>query len=153
MNNFPLAEAPLGAASNAPLASCHPGRATRLLCAGLILVAGMALAPQAPGAHADQGSVTKDAPADTAENNLLADARKSARIAGSARYCGLEPELIEEYIVNTEARIKSRARDNVDRVLLGIEFKNILAASSIREPTEGCEAFTPRFRRLARQPF
>jgi hypothetical protein len=81
----------------------------------------------------------------TSEEDLLLLARDAATIAGGARYCKADDELIEEYMAKADAQIAFRAKDDYEKVLARLEFKNVLAAMSAREPQEGCKAFVPKF--------
>ncbi|MCJ9429200.1 hypothetical protein [Kordiimonas marina] len=84
-----------------------------------------------------------DAPAEN--DPLMTLAHQAATYVGGARYCNADEELIEEYISKTDAKIKFLAKDEYERVIAQIEFKNILAVASTREPKGGCKAFVPVF--------
>jgi len=73
------------------------------------------------------------------EKKLLQVARQSALIAGGARYCKLDTDDIEEFIGKTDARIVLLARDDYQKILGRLEFKNILAAASAKAPDMGCD--------------
>lgn len=74
------------------------------------------------------------------EQALLQLARDTATIAGGARYCELDQDDIEEFIGKVDARLAYLARDNYQKVLARLEFKNVLTAASAKEPEKGCQA-------------
>jgi len=76
---------------------------------------------------------------------LMTLAHQAATYVGGARYCNADEDLVEEYIAKTDAKIKFLAKDEYERVMAQLEFKNILAVASTREPKGGCEAFVPVF--------
>ncbi len=77
-------------------------------------------------------------------------ARDSAVIAGGARYCNFDPDDVEEFIARAEARLSSIARDDYEKVLARLEFKNILDAYTVRQPTGGCADFITVFDKARR---
>lgn len=83
--------------------------------------------------------------AQSGETQLLQLARDSAVMAGGAKYCKFDPDEIEEFIARAEARLSVLARDDYEKVLARLEFKNILDASSVREPASGCNDFKSIF--------
>jgi len=85
------------------------------------------------------------------EQRLLHAARDYAAIAGGARFCKLDPDDIEEFIGKAYARIILLARDDYQKILGRLEFKNILAATSAKEPAEGCEKFREQFNLVLRE--
>lgn len=87
---------------------------------------------------------------DQSETKLLILARDSAIIAGGAKYCKLDPELIEDFIARTEARLSVLAKDEYEKVLARLEFKNILDTYTVRAPDQKCDEFALSFER-ARQ--
>lgn len=93
------------------------------------------------------GLAAAGTPAQAQEQRLLAIARDTATIAGGGRYCGFDPEQVEEFIAKAEARLSVLARDDYEKVLARLEFKNLLDATSAREPAGGCAAFQPSFER------
>ncbi|WP_262695542.1 hypothetical protein [Kordiimonas aquimaris] len=84
------------------------------------------------------------------ENKLLLIARESAIVAGGAKYCKLDDDLVEEFIARVEARLSVLASDEYEKVLARLEFKNVLDAYSVRAPEKPCPEFTLTFER-ARQ--
>jgi hypothetical protein len=93
-----------------------------------------------PASHAD-------------ESELLSFARSSAIIAGGAQYCKADEDMIDEFVTKAEARLAILAKDDYEKVLGKLEFKNVLAGAAAREPAEGCDAFVAGFEesvRLAR---
>ena len=84
------------------------------------------------------------------ETRLLAVARESAIIAGGAKYCKMDPELVEEFIARAEARLTVLAADEYEKVLARVEFKNILDTYTVRAPEKSCAEFSLTFER-ARQ--
>ncbi len=81
------------------------------------------------------------------EDRLLALARDSAIIAGGARYCRYDPDEIENFTARAEARISSLAKDEYEKILARLEFKNILDAYTVKEPQGGCSDFRAVFDR------
>jgi len=75
------------------------------------------------------------------EDRLLALARESAIIAGGARFCRFDPDDIEEFTAKAEARLSSFAKDEYEKILARLEFKNILDAYTVKEPQGGCRDF------------
>ena len=84
------------------------------------------------------------APAFAAEDPILI-AQDSARIAGGARYCKADEELVDEYIGRAEGKLRALAKDEYEKVVLQIEFKNLMTAASAKEPEGGCADFLPLF--------
>lgn len=78
---------------------------------------------------------------------MLALARDSAIIAGGGKYCDFDPEQVEEFISKAEARLALLSRDQYEKVLARLEFKNILDAYTARAPEGGCNAFKFTFER------
>ena len=86
----------------------------------------------------------------TRESDLLKVARDSAIVAGGGRYCKFDPDEVEEVIARSEARLSLYAKDDYEKVLARLEFKNVLDAFSVREPDGGCENFKAVFDQLLR---
>ena len=90
-------------------------------------------------------------PAVTAqEDRLLALARESAIVAGGARFCKYDPDDIEDFTAKAEARLSSFAKDEYEKILARLEFKNILDAYTVKEPQGGCTSFRAVFNRSRR---
>ncbi|GHF29775.1 hypothetical protein GCM10017044_26310 [Kordiimonas sediminis] len=79
------------------------------------------------------------------QSDPLILAQTNAKIAGAARFCEYEEDLIEEYIIKTEARLAYLSKDTYEKVLTKIEFKNQLDAASGKEPSGGCAQFEKTF--------
>ena len=79
------------------------------------------------------------------ENDPMVAARSLATTAGSAKYCKIRDDMAEQYISNAYARLNLLSNDDYEKVLARLEFKNLLAATSVREPEIGCEAFEQQF--------
>lgn len=79
------------------------------------------------------------------EDRLLQLARDSAIVAGGGRYCKFDPDEVEEFIAKAEARLSVLARDDYEKVLARLEFKNILDAYSVRAPSSSCAEFRAIF--------
>ena len=118
--------------------------AYRTLTLSLSLLAGFTIAASALQEQPQSGKNLQ-------ERRLLQVAQQSATIAGGARYCKLDVDDIEEFIGKADARITLMARDDYQKVLGRLEFKNILAASSVREPAEGCEKLAKQFDIMLRE--
>lgn len=84
------------------------------------------------------------------EDRLLALARESAVIAGGARFCKFDPDDIEDFTAKAEARLSSFAKDEYEKILARLEFKNILDAYTVKEPQGGCRDFRLVFDRSRR---
>ena len=83
---------------------------------------------------------------------LMQAIRESARIAGAARYCEVEEDMLDDYISRAEGRIAGLSQDDYEKVMARIEFKNLTMAATAKAPTEGCEAFVRHFEALLRAP-
>lgn len=79
------------------------------------------------------------------EKALLLMARNAATIAGGARYCELDEDDIDEFITKVDAEIAYRSRDNYQKVLARLEFKNVLTAARAKEPEQGCKTLERTF--------
>jgi hypothetical protein len=79
------------------------------------------------------------------EAALLAFARDTATVAGGARYCELDPDDIEEFISKADGKMTLMARDDYQKILARVEFKNILVSASAKEPEKGCESLERAF--------
>lgn len=77
--------------------------------------------------------------------DIIQVAHDSARMAGGARFCKADEELVDEYIGRSEGRIAALAKDDYEKVLASVEFKNILTAMSAKAPEGGCDDFLPLF--------
>ncbi len=74
-------------------------------------------------------------------------ARDSAILAGGGRFCKFDPDEVEEFISKAEARLSLLAKDEYEKVLARLEFKNNLDAFSVKEPSGGCSDFRAVFNR------
>lgn len=88
---------------------------------------------------------------DMQERRLIELAQTTAAIAGGARFCRFDTDDIEEFISKADARIVLLARDDYQKVLGRLEFKNILAATSARAPAVGCEKLSIQFDTILRE--
>jgi len=102
------------------------------------LVTALMIGSGIPASHAD-------------ETELLSFARHSAKIAGGAQYCKADEDMIDEFIARAEARLAVLAKDDYEKVLGKLEFKNVLAGAAAREPEEGCDSFVASFEDAVRQ--
>lgn len=82
----------------------------------------------------------------TSEARVLDAAHKSAILAGGARFCNVDHETIDEFIGIAEARITLLAKDDYEKIIGRLEFKNLLTAFSAKEPEGGCEKFVDNFK-------
>ena len=96
------------------------------------------------------GAAAFNTGANAQEDRLLALARDSAIVAGGARYCKFDPDDIENFTARAEARISSLAKDEYEKILARLEFKNILDAYTVKEPQGGCSDFREVFDRSRR---
>lgn len=81
------------------------------------------------------------------DSRILTMARDSAEYAGGGKYCKLDDDMVEDFIVKVDARMAFLARDDYEKILARLEFKNLLDVYSIKEPEIGCEAFEASFLR------
>ncbi len=72
-------------------------------------------------------------------------AKQAALVAGTARNCKLDKDLIDEYISLAQARIASLATDKEENILARMDFTNTLVVASIKAPEEGCKVFNQKF--------
>lgn len=72
-------------------------------------------------------------------------AKQAALVAGAARNCKLDKDLIDEFISLAQARIASLAADKEENVLARMDFTNTLVVASIKAPDKGCKAFNQKF--------
>ncbi len=86
------------------------------------------------------------------EARIIDTARQSAQLAGGARFCRVDNETIDEFIGLTDARIAVLARDDYEKILGKLEFKNMLTAHSAKMPDGGCETLIARFNAIMRNP-
>lgn len=84
------------------------------------------------------------------EDRLLALARESAIVAGGARFCKYDPDDIEDFTAKAEAKLSAFAKDEYEKILARLEFKNLLDAYSVKEPQGGCGDFRLVFDRSRR---
>lgn len=87
---------------------------------------------------------------DKREAEIISVARQSALLAGGARFCRIDDETIEEFIGLTDARLAVLARDDYEKVMGKLEFKNMLTAHSAKMPDGGCETLIARFNAVMR---
>ncbi len=83
---------------------------------------------------------------DVHAEKVLGLARDTASLAGAARYCELDPELIEEYIAKAKAKIAVMASDDYEKVMGRMEFSNMLAAATGVAPTDDCKTIEKKFK-------
>ena len=72
-------------------------------------------------------------------------ALEAASIAGSARNCKIDKDLIEEYISLAQMRISKLARDKEESVLAKMDFTNTMVVAAIKAPDVGCKNFNIKF--------
>lgn len=72
-------------------------------------------------------------------------AKQAALVAGAARNCKFDKDLIDEYISLAQARIASLAADKEENVLARMDFTNTLVVASIKAPDQGCKDFNQKF--------
>jgi predicted transglutaminase-like cysteine proteinase len=85
------------------------------------------------------------------EQDIMQFAQETARIAGGARYCKLDDEKIEAFITRSLGAIARLARDETEKAIARIEFKNNLDVAGAQRPEEGCNSFSTRFDRIIQQ--
>lgn len=89
---------------------------------------------------------------DEREAKIVSVARQAALLAGGARFCRIDDETIDEFIGLTDARLAVLARDDYEKVMGKLEFKNMLTAHSAKMPEGGCEALISKFNAVMRNP-
>ena len=72
-------------------------------------------------------------------------AHQAALIAGGARNCKLDKDLIDEFISLAQVRIATLATDKEENVLAKMDFTNTLVVAAIKPPPEGCKVFNHKF--------
>ncbi len=92
----------------------------------------------------------EDAPLNPALTAYVLDA---AKVVGGARFCKIEVDELEEFLVIAEARLSALSRDDFEKVSGRIDFKNYSAAASGKAPEGGCEKFQKQFQDILRQSF
>lgn len=85
------------------------------------------------------------------EADLLIFARQSATVAGGAQFCKADEDMIDTFISRSEAKLAVLANDEYEKVLGRLEFKNVLAGASAKEPEGGCDAFIANFEKAVRR--
>ncbi|WCL55721.1 hypothetical protein [Gimibacter soli] len=87
-----------------------------------------------------------------AEDSLMDAVRDSARILGAAQYCDAPEDMTDEYIARAEGGFARLAKDDFEKHMARIEFKNLSAAASAKAPSDGCDAFLSRFETMLKSP-
>lgn len=97
-------------------------------------------------------AVTKASPREQNSSNtaVMQAAHEGAKLAGAARFCNVDSDLIDEFISTTHARIAMLAKDTYEKIAGRLEFKNLLDASSVKAPEEGCDLLSKNFAALVR---
>ncbi len=113
-----------------------------------MVTAALVLASSTPLLAAQQQPKGNQSPQERA---LLEVARKTAVFAGNAKFCKLDSDDIEDFINKAQARLALMARDDYQKILGRLEFKNILIASGTREPEGGCDKFKIQFDTVLRE--
>ncbi len=72
-------------------------------------------------------------------------AMESASIAGSARNCKIDVDLLDEYITLAKAHISKLAKDKEESVLAKMDFTNTMLVAAIKPPEQGCKSFNLKF--------
>lgn len=72
-------------------------------------------------------------------------ATDTAMVAGGAKFCELDPEILEIYITSAQAKIASVATDDVDLVVAKVEFSHVFSVAVSRAPLGGCANFGKLF--------
>lgn len=87
-------------------------------------------------------------PSQSPSSALLSLAVDAGRLAGSARFCQADPDKVEAFISRMQGRLNAQSRDQVEKVLMNVEFKNQMTASSAKAPQGGCDAFLKLFDKI-----
>ena len=78
-------------------------------------------------------------------------AQNGAVLAGAGKYCNVDSDLLDEFTNSVEARIALLAKDDYEKIVGKLEFKNLFAATSAKEPEAGCDHIYNNFAALTRQ--
>ena len=89
-------------------------------------------------------SLAQDLTSDISKTSQMA--KNYAHVAGSALFCKLDSNAIEEYIVLAQIKINKAAKDREDKILSKMDFTNSMIVASTRAPKEGCEKYRETFR-------
>lgn len=97
-------------------------------------------------------AVAKATPREQNNSNtaVMQAAHDGAKLAGAARFCNVDSDLVDEFISTTHARIAMLAKDTYEKIAGRLEFKNLLDASSVKAPEEGCDLISKNFVALVR---
>lgn len=74
-------------------------------------------------------------------------ARETGYVAGAAKYCQFDQDLIESFITRAYAKLAETAVDKEDLIVARIEFSNTMSSATTKEPSDGCDDFKETFRR------
>ncbi len=74
-------------------------------------------------------------------------ARETGYVAGAAKFCEFDQDLIESFISRAYAKLAETAVDKEDLIVARIEFSNIMSTATTKAPSDGCEDFKETFRR------
>ena len=77
----------------------------------------------------------------------------TALMLGGARFCKVEMDLVEEFIILAEGRLNALAVDEYEKVTNMIDFKNLAAAASGKPPKAGCTKFMRHFQDALRHTY
>lgn len=82
---------------------------------------------------------------EVAESRAMLWASDTAKVAGSASFCAMDVDVVEDYISRAQAKIAAIANDKIDRVVARIEFGNVYNVASSQVPVGGCANFAQLF--------
>lgn len=85
-------------------------------------------------------------PQSAQEQRLMQMARQSGMIAGGAEYCRLDGDDIDTFVSRAYAQIAVQSRDNIQKILARLEFKNLKVAASGKQPEGGCDKLITQFK-------
>ncbi|WND02447.1 hypothetical protein QGN29_12915 [Temperatibacter marinus] len=73
------------------------------------------------------------------ESAAIKEAKRLAKIGGTAIYCKEEPEIMNEFVDKARTHLLMLAKDKYDRVFATVDFKNLMTAFSVKKPDVKCE--------------
>lgn len=116
-----------------------------------------ALSASAPPQLAQQVTDGGDVPLSRFEQNetsqkseLLQLAAELGRASGDAEYCEYDPRVVEQFIVDAQARLARETTDGLRMAGARLEFNAFAAYGRSRGPDDGCEEFEAQFADLRR---
>ena len=70
---------------------------------------------------------------------------EAAKMAGTARHCKFDKDLIDEYISLVQVRITNLSKDKEESILAKMDFTNTLILAAVQPPEIGCSNYNQTF--------